>query len=207
MLISEVVGTKGSHVVRIRTTDNVLTAVKRLAEHRIGALVVEDEWMHPLGIFSERDFVNAVARHGAEALAYQVRQLMSSPMVTCRSDDRIDAALAIMTIRKIRHLPVIDGDHLAGIVSIGDLVKYRLDEKELEANVLLDIFENARLTTRLSISVPIARYAGAPSRQRCISVLEGSVSSTSFFAVSTPATGSPFGSSAPICTSTDAWSQ
>jgi len=139
MLISEVVGTKGSHVVRIRTTDNVLTAVKRLAEHRIGALVVEDEWMHPLGIFSERDFVNAVARHGAEALTYPVRRLMSSPMVTCRSDDRIDAALAIMTIRKIRHLPVIDGDHLAGIVSIGDLVKYRLDEKELEANVLLDI--------------------------------------------------------------------
>ena len=139
MLISDVVGTKGRHVVKIRKTDTVAAAVRKLSEHRIGALVVEDEWMHPVGIFSERDFVNAVARQGAEALSYEVQRLMSSPMVTCRSADRIDAALAIMTMRKIRHLPVIDGEQLTAIVSIGDLVKHRLDEKELEANVLLDI--------------------------------------------------------------------
>lgn len=69
----------------------------------------------------------------------QVHELMSAPIISCRSLDRIDAALATMTLAKIRHLPVIDGEQLSGIVSIGDLVKHRLDEKELEANVLLDL--------------------------------------------------------------------
>jgi CBS domain-containing protein len=64
---------------------------------------------------------------------------MSAPLVTCRLTDQVDTALAAMTMAKIRHLPVLDGGHLVGIVSIGDLVKHRLDEKALEANVLLDI--------------------------------------------------------------------
>jgi CBS domain-containing protein len=72
-------------------------------------------------------------------LGHQVRQLMTSPVMSCRSSDRVDAALAAMTLARFRHLPVIDNDELKGIVSIGDLVKHRLDEKELEANVLLDI--------------------------------------------------------------------
>jgi CBS domain-containing protein len=139
MLVSDIIGVKGRHVVKIRTTDTVMDAVKRLSEHRIGALVVENEWMHLVGIFSERDLVNAIARHGAEALSYQVKQLMSSPIISCRSTDRLDAVMATMTLSKIRHLPVIDGGELVGIVSIGDLVKHRLDEKELEASVLLEI--------------------------------------------------------------------
>ncbi len=139
MLISDVVGVKGRSVVRIRASETVIAAARRLAEHRIGALVVEDEWMHPVGIFSERDLLNAIARDGAEVLGYKVEQLMSSPIISCRSGDRIDSVLATMTMRKIRHLPVIDGGELVGIVSIGDLVKHRLDEKELEANVLLEI--------------------------------------------------------------------
>lgn len=139
MRISEIVGIKGRHVVKIRTTDTVMAALRRLSEHRIGALVVEDEWMHLVGIFSERDLVNAIARQGAAALSFEVQQLMSSPIISCRSNDRVDAVMATMTLRKIRHLPVIDGGELVGIVSIGDLVKHRLDEKELEANVLLEI--------------------------------------------------------------------
>ena len=139
MLISEVLRTKGHHVVRILPTDSVEAAVRKLAEHRIGALVVEDRWMKPVGIFSERDFINAVARSGAAVLALQVQQLMSTPMLTCRSSDRIDAVLATMTMARIRHLPVIEDNELKGIVSIGDLVKHRLDEKELEASVLLDL--------------------------------------------------------------------
>jgi CBS domain-containing protein len=95
--------------------------------------------LKPVGIFSERDLVNAVARHGAAALEFPVQRLMSSPIATCRASDNVDAALAVMTMRRIRHLPVTDGDDLTGIVSIGDLVKHRLDEKELEANVLLEI--------------------------------------------------------------------
>lgn len=139
MLISDVVGVKGTSVVRTRASETVIAAVQLLSQHRIGALVVEDEWMHPVGIFSERDLLNAVARNGAEVLGYKVAQLMSSPIISCRSGDRIDAVLATMTLRKIRHLPVVDEGELAGIVSIGDLVKHRLDEKELEANVLLEI--------------------------------------------------------------------
>ena len=95
--------------------------------------------MKPVGIFSERDFINAMARDGAAALGFEVHQLMSTRMISCRSSDRVDAVLATMTTARIRHLPVIEENQLKGIVSIGDLVKHRLDEKELEASVLLDI--------------------------------------------------------------------
>jgi CBS domain-containing protein len=139
MLISDVLRAKGHHVVRIHPADTVESAVRKLSEHRIGALVVEDRWMKPIGIFSERDFINAVARHGHAVLGFEVQRLMSSPILTCRSSDRIDAVLATMTTARIRHLPVIEDGELKGIVSIGDLVKHRLDEKELEASVLLDI--------------------------------------------------------------------
>jgi CBS domain-containing protein len=139
MSISDVLHGKGHQVVKVRTTDTVETAVRRLAEHRIGALVVEDQWMKHTGIFSERDLVNALAKYGATALTFQVEKLMSAPVVTCRLSDRVDTAMAAMTMAKIRHLPVVDGGQLIGIVSIGDLVKNRLDEKALEANVLLDI--------------------------------------------------------------------
>ena len=139
MLIADVLRTKGHNVVRINPTDGVELAVHKLAEHRIGALVVKDRWMKPIGIFSERDFINAVARNGAAVLGFQVQQLMSTPILTCRSSDCVDAVLATMTTVRIRHLPVIEDNELKGIVSIGDLVKHRLDEKELEASVLLDI--------------------------------------------------------------------
>ena len=139
MFISDVLRTKGHHVERIHPTDSVEVAIRKLAEHRIGALVVEDRWMKPVGIFSERDFINAAARDGAAVLGLQVQQLMSTPMLTCRLSDRIDAVLATMTMARIRHLPVVEDSELKGIVSIGDLVKHRFDEKELEASVLRDI--------------------------------------------------------------------
>jgi CBS domain-containing protein len=139
MFVSDVLRTKGRDVVRIRPADSVELAVRKLAEHGIGALVVEDMWMKPVGIFSERDFIRAAASEGAAALNHEVRELMTTPIISCRSSDRIDAALAAMTLARIRHLPVIDSGELKGIVSIGDLVKHRLDEKELEASVLLDI--------------------------------------------------------------------
>ena len=139
MFISDVLRNKGHHVERIHPTDSVELAVRKLSEHRIGALVVEDPWMKPVGIFSERDFINAMARDGAAALGFDVQQLMSTPILSCRSSDRVDAMLARMTIARVRHLPVIEDNELKGIVSIGDLVKHRLDAKELEASVLLDL--------------------------------------------------------------------
>src|SRR5215469_17579507 len=139
MVISDVLRIKGHTVVKIRPTDRVELAVCKLAEHRIGALVVEDPWMKPVGIFSERDFINAVARNGGAVLGFEVQQLMSTPILTCQSSDRVEAVLATMTMARIRHLPVVEDNELKGIVSIGDLVKHRLDEKELEASVLRDI--------------------------------------------------------------------
>jgi CBS domain-containing protein len=139
MSILDVLHGKGHHVVTVRTSDTVQAVVRKLADERIGAVVVEDQWMRHAGIFSERDFVNAVARDGALALTFQVEKLMSSPIVTCRPNDHVETAMAAMTMAKIRHLPVVDDGKLVGIVSIGDLVKFRLDEKALEANVLLDI--------------------------------------------------------------------
>jgi CBS domain-containing protein len=139
MLISDVLRAKGRNVVKAAVTDTVRDAVHSLAENRIGAVVVEDQWMHLVGVFSERDFINAVASHGPVALDLQVHDLMSAPIISCCSSDRLEAVLVTMTLAKIRHVPVIDGDRLSGIVSIGDLVKHRLDEKELEANVLLDL--------------------------------------------------------------------
>jgi CBS domain-containing protein len=139
MLIADVLRVKGHNVVKVTASDNVRNAVHLLAGNRIGAVVVEDQRMRLVGVFSERDFINAVASHGAVALQMQVHELMSAPIISCRSTERIDSALATMTLAKIRHLPVIDDEQLSGIISIGDLVKHRLDEKELEANVLLDL--------------------------------------------------------------------
>jgi len=139
MSILDILHGKGHQVVRAGQADKVLSAVRKLAEHRIGAVIVEDEWMHPVGIFSERDFVNAIAAHGDAALNMTLDRLMSAPIISCKPSDKVEAALATMTLARIRHLPVIDGGKLVGIVSIGDLVKHRLDEKALEANVLLDL--------------------------------------------------------------------
>jgi CBS domain-containing protein len=140
MLISDVLHGKGQHeVIKIRTFDTLADAVAKLSAHRIGALVVEDRWLKLVGVVSERDLVNTLAHHGAEVLQWEVEKVMSSPVISCRSDDRIDAVLARMTVGRFRHMPVIDDGRLIGIVSIGDLVKHRLDEKELETNVLLEL--------------------------------------------------------------------
>lgn len=139
MLISDILQTKGHEVTTAQTSDLVITIVQALAEKRIGAIVIEDPLQKLVGIFSERDLVNALAHYGAETLDREVRGLMSAPVVTCSPGERVDVALATMTRRRIRHLPVVENGHLIGIVSIGDLVHGRLGEKELEAGVLLDI--------------------------------------------------------------------
>lgn len=139
MLISHVLAEKGKKVATAQATDTVEAVVQKLSELRIGAVVVEDEWQKPIGIFSERDLVNRLARDGHGVLDRAVQEVMTTPVITCRSSDRIEAVLGVMTARRVRHLPVVDDGALVGIVSIGDLVKQRLDEKELEAGVLLEI--------------------------------------------------------------------
>jgi CBS domain-containing protein len=139
MTIQDILHRKGRQVVTARPTENVLATVRMLTEKRIGAVIVEDEHLRPAGIFTERDFAKAVAKHGADALAMPIGRLMSAPIISCKPADRVETAMATMTRAKIRHLPVIADGELLGIVSIGDLVRQRLEEKELEAGVLLDL--------------------------------------------------------------------
>jgi CBS domain-containing protein len=139
MTIVDILSKKSHQVIKVRLDDTAEAAVRKLAEHRIGAVVVEDDWMRPVGIFSERDFVDAVAKFGAEALKKTAKSLMSAPIISCLPTDGVDEAMAKMTLARIRHLPVMEDGKLLGIVSIGDLVKHRLDEKALEAAVLLDL--------------------------------------------------------------------
>ena len=139
MKILDILNKKGDQVITVRVNDTALSVVRKLAEHRIGAVVVEDDWMRPVGIFSERDFVDAVANFGDAALVKSAKMMMSTPIISCRPMDDIDDAMSKMTLGRIRHLPVIEGGKVLGIVSIGDLVKYRLSEKALEAAVLLDL--------------------------------------------------------------------
>jgi CBS domain-containing protein len=139
MSVSALLGGKGHEVTTVRTTEKVSAAVTKLNEERIGALVVLDRWGKLAGMFSERDVIHALAQDGAKALDYEVHELMTPDVTTCGPGDRIEAVMALMTAHRVRHLPVMEGERLIGLVSIGDLVKYRLDEKEAEANVLLDI--------------------------------------------------------------------
>jgi CBS domain-containing protein len=139
MLISDVLAHKGRMVAKLQPTDTVRDAVAKLAALRIGAVVIEDAWQRLVGIFSERDLVRLLAAEGPAVLDHRLEQVMTHNVITCRADDRVDDVLRVMTMNKIRHVPVIEGGWLAGIVSIGDLVNQRLLEKQQEADVLLEI--------------------------------------------------------------------
>ncbi len=113
---------KGRDVWSVHPDDTVLDAIKVLAEKDIGALIViEDD--KPVGIFTERDYARNVYLKGRSSLETAVRDIMVAPVVCARSDQTIDECMAVMTAKHFRHLPVVDGDELVGMVSIGDLVK------------------------------------------------------------------------------------
>jgi CBS domain-containing protein len=137
MTISAILNNKGGDVVSVRSTDPVAAVVALLAERRIGAVPVIDDGQ-VTGIFSERDVVYALARIGAAALDAHVGDLMTAPALTVAPESAVMAALSLMTRRRIRHLPVIEGDAIIGVVSIGDLVKYRIDRIESEAAAMRD---------------------------------------------------------------------
>ena len=142
MKVREILDAKGTGVVTIRSDATLSTAVHRLALERIGALVVSDDGVRVDGILSERDIVTGLARDGADLLATgrRVADLMTRNVVTCGPDDTVKHLMAEMTRRRVRHLPVVVGDRLVGIVSIGDVVKSRLGEVELEATVLREAY-------------------------------------------------------------------
>lgn len=139
MLISDILHRKGHEVVTIPSHATVETAARALVDNRIGALVVRDRRGAVAGIMSERDIVRGLARHGAAALELHVEDIMTREVVTCRPGDTVRDIMSLITIRRVRHVPVMDGDRLVGIVSIGDIVKSRLDEKEHEVAMLRDL--------------------------------------------------------------------
>jgi CBS domain-containing protein len=139
MIISNVLRDKEPGTVTVRETDLVRTAIAKLADHHIGAVVVEDRWMKVVGLFAEQDLVMALAHHGARALDMPLEKVMNRLFATCRPADQVDVVLAMMTRGRRRHVLVMEGEHLAGIVSLGDLAKRRLREKELETDTLRDL--------------------------------------------------------------------
>ncbi len=138
MLVSQILKTKGDMVFTATPHETVGAAAALLHSRRVGALVVLDAKDGVAGILSERDVVRAVAEGGAPALARPVRDFMSSNVVFAEPGESVDALLSRMTDRRIRHLPVCRGERLVGIVSIGDLVKYKIAETEAEAQNLKD---------------------------------------------------------------------
>lgn len=142
MTIQAILASKGREVATIGADEKVSDAVARLGQKRIGAMPVVDNG-RILGILSERDVIYCLKDHGAEVLQWPVSRVMTSPAITAEPATPVLSALAMMTQRRIRHLPVVSGGELAGIVSIGDLVKYRMDRIEQEAEAMRAYIQSA----------------------------------------------------------------
>jgi len=143
MDVNTILRNKGRSVAIIHSAATIERAVALLRIKGIGALVVSDDGESVDGIISERDIVDALALHGGELLTFHVGDVMTRPAVTCSPDDSVAELMAEMTNRRIRHLPVVSNGTLCGIVSIGDLVKSRLDEIEYEAHSMRSFIAGA----------------------------------------------------------------
>lgn len=142
MTIAAILATKGGTVVSAGPDITVGEAVRLLHERGIGAVpIIADGVVR--GVFSERDVIRALAEHGAAALDRSVTDAMSAPAITVTDTEPALGALAVMTRRRVRHLPVVDGDAVVGIVSIGDLVKYRIDRIEADAEAMRAYIQSA----------------------------------------------------------------
>ena len=144
MSVGEILKEKGADVETIDGDATVAEAVERLRDERIGAVVVSADGRTVQGVLSERDVVIGLADHRDALLNMKVRDLMTRSAATCSPDDGVEKVMLEMTELRARHLPVVDGGRLVGIVSIGDVVKNRLDEVQLEKNVLRDSYIGGR---------------------------------------------------------------
>lgn len=141
MSIQAILGDKGREVATIGADATVSEAVKVLGERRIGALpVVEGDRI--VGIMSERDVIYCLKDHGAEVLDWPISRVMSSPAITVDPSTEVLNALALITQRRVRHLPVVSDGRLVGIVSIGDLVKHRIERIEFEAQAMREYIQS-----------------------------------------------------------------
>ncbi len=134
MTVAIMLGAKGREVVTTTAGATVAEATDTLATHKIGAVVVVSDDNRIAGIVSERDIVRAIAREGASALDHDLGRIMTRKVITCREDETINDVMTRMTQGRFRHLPVVEGGKLTGIISIGDVVKARIEQVEREAD-------------------------------------------------------------------------
>jgi CBS domain-containing protein len=132
MILEQILREKGGQVYSVAESATLKEAAELLDQRKVGAMVILNEAGSVIGVISERDIVRAVARHGAAGLKQPVSDSMSRQVVTARPRETIEAAMDRMTDRRIRHLPVVEGGRLMGVVSIGDLVKWRIAEATAE---------------------------------------------------------------------------
>jgi CBS domain-containing protein len=143
MTVTAILSAKGSDVVSIEPTATLAAAAKLLAARRIGSLVVLGAGGRRSGVLSERDIVRMIGELGAAALDQPVGQVMTRTVATCSPDDSIESIMERMTSGKFRHMPVLRQSRLAGIVSIGDVVKDRLEAMERETEAMRDYIQSA----------------------------------------------------------------
>ena len=144
MNVEYILARKGREVRTVRPDVSLGDALQRLRAERIGALVVSGTGTDLLGILSDRDILDAIADHGTDVLGESVGSVMTAKVFTCSRSDRVSAIMALMTTRRIRHVPVVEEDgQLCGMISIGDMVKQRLDEIQGEADAMLEYITSA----------------------------------------------------------------
>ena len=143
MTIESILRQKGADVTTIAPDVNIKRAADWLRAKNIGALVVTRE-NSVLGLITEREIVHAFSRHGETAGSMLVKEVMQYGVTTVSPEESVDRVMKLMTHHRVRHMPVLRGGKLVGIVSIGDIVKHRLEDLELEANVLRDVYNAAR---------------------------------------------------------------
>lgn len=144
MRVSGILASKGSTVATVPPSAPVREALESLRTHGVGALVVSADGTSIVGIVSERDLVRSLAERGDGVLDETVTEVMTTEVRTCAPDDHVDDLMRLMTEHRMRHLPVLDDDALAGIISIGDVVKWRVTELEEEARQLHDYITTGR---------------------------------------------------------------
>ena len=138
MKVRDMLADKGDNVATIRPDGTIDTVLHRLKLEGVGALVVSEDGEDVAGIISERDIVRSLPEHGAELLQMKVSEIMTTSVKTCTPDAKVPDIMAEMTRSRFRHLPVVADGKLCGIISIGDVVKNRLEELETETHVLRD---------------------------------------------------------------------
>ena len=144
MKVADILRIKGSTVKMVTPDETALEMAEKLHAAQIGAMIVSEDGTSIDGIISERDLAYGLAEHGRELPRIAVSKLMTKLVLVCSPEDSITDVMKLMTQRRIRHLPVKDGAQLVGIISIGDVLKHRLGEVQLEANVLRDYAMAAR---------------------------------------------------------------